>query len=203
MRVCPYCNASNPDDSVFCAVCGKSFAAPEAPPQQQFPPQPPAYPPQQDFAPPPAYPPQQDFAPQPSYPPQGPPVPQYGAPQPQVPPYGGGAGVPPAPFVPGDPTKNWMGILAMIVGILSILICCVWYLSLILGGAGLIFGILGRKSQKKGMATAGMITGIIGLSIALIVVIFVVAAVASLPGWLDSLYDQVNVFKVSSFVTKG
>lgn len=191
MRICTNCNASNPDDSVFCSVCGTGFAAQQA---QPFPPQ--AYPPAQDSAAP-----NQGYTSSPGYvsPPQ---QPQQFAQQPYSPPpapvYGGN--VPAKPFKPGDPSKNWMGILAMILGILSILICCLWYLSLIFGLGGLIFGIIGRKSQQKGMATAGMVTGIIGLFISLIVIIFIVFAVAALPNWLDDIYDQYNsLLRVFSF----
>ncbi|KQV76293.1 hypothetical protein ASC61_15510 [Aeromicrobium sp. Root344] len=55
----------------------------------------------------------------------------------------------------------------MILGIVSIVFC---YLGLIIGPAGIILSVLGRKDIKRsngaetgeGMATAGLITGVVG-----------------------------------------
>ena len=124
-------------------------------PGQQPPPPPPGYgqapqgPPAYGQAPqgPPAY-------GQPAYgqAPQGPPV--YGAPA-----YG--YGYPPQPRTSGKA----MG--AMIVGIASIVVC---YVGVLIGPVAIVLAVLGKKDIKKsngaqtgeGMATAGLITGIIG-----------------------------------------
>lgn len=122
------------------------------------------------------------------------PAPQYGAPP--VPP---AVPMPPSPYdmppvLPkqGDPAKNWMGITGMVLGILSILLCCLWYLSLIFGLGGLIFGILGMKSQQRGMSVAGIVTGAIGLLLGLFILIFYVA-ISNSPSynhWYNEFYDD-------------
>ncbi|MCL2538864.1 MAG: hypothetical protein FWE66_00855 [Oscillospiraceae bacterium] len=124
---------------------------------------------------------------------------------PQAPQYATPYSDPYAPQKKGNPSRNWMGILAMILGILSFLICCVPYISLPFGLCGVIFGILGLKSQQRGMSIAGIITGVIGLIIAvvlLILVISMVAAPAWAPDWLENfysdLYNQVNTFALLS-----
>lgn len=68
-------------------------------------------------------------------------------------------------------------IAAMITGILSIVLCF-WPLGgFVLGIIGVILGMQGRKSTKKGMGTAGLVCGIIG--IVLTAIIFVVAIIGA------------------------
>lgn len=128
----------------------------QSPPEQQ----PPAY----GQVPPPGYgqtPPAYGQAPPPGY---GQVPPGYGQPpQPgfgHVPP---GYGQPPAPYVPSS-TK---AVFSLVLGIVSILFC---YLGALLGPAAIILSVLaGREIDErpgalagKGMATAGLVTGIIG-----------------------------------------
>ncbi|MFJ2741294.1 DUF4190 domain-containing protein [Streptomyces sp. NPDC087440] len=80
--------------------------------------------------------------------------------------------------------QNGFGVTAMVLGILSICLFCM-YLGVILGPMALIFGILGRKKAARGeatnpgMALAGIITGSIGLAIGVVVIGLVVWSVAS------------------------
>lgn len=79
------------------------------------------------------------------------------------------AAVPPR----GDAEKNGMATAGMVMGILSIATVagcglCI-PISLIFGILGLIFGIVGRKSQKRGRAIAGIVCGSIGLVLSLVV----------------------------------
>lgn len=160
MKYCTYCNAQNPDDAVFCSVCGKNFTPGE--PDAQVPPQTPQY--------------------------NAPPMPPVN-PLPPVAPYG----MPPIPPKPGDPSKNWMAITGMVLGILSIFPgCCIWYLALVFGVGGIVFGILGLKSQQRGMSIAGIITGAIGLLFGLFVLIFVVAFASSFTysDFYNDFYDE-------------
>lgn len=74
-------------------------------------------------------------------------------------------------------------IIALSLGILSILSCVTLIgASAIIGGVGLIFAIIAMKEQKSlgrpsGMALAGLICSIVGLSLTLIVLIACVACV--------------------------
>ncbi len=109
--------------------------------------------------------------------PQGPPAygqPAYGQ-APQGPPaYGQAPQGPPAYGQPAygygytqQPRTNGKAMWAMIVGIVSILFC---YLGVLIGPVAIVLGVLGKKDIKnsngaetgEGMATAGLVTGIIG-----------------------------------------
>ena len=141
-------------------------------PGQQPPPPPPGY----GQAPqgPPAY----------GQAPQGPPAygqPAYGQ-APQGPPAYGqpayGYGYPP------QPRNNGKAMWAMIVGIVSILFC---YLGVFIGPVAIVLAVLGKKDIKKsngaetgeGMATAGLVTGIIGTVLWLALDVLVAIAVVN------------------------
>ncbi|MDH2391330.1 DUF4190 domain-containing protein [Streptomyces sp. HNM0663] len=73
--------------------------------------------------------------------------------------------------------SNGMGITAMVLGILSVCLFCLYgVVGLILGLLALIFGILGRKKAQRGeatnggMALAGIILGSIGMLLGAVVI---------------------------------
>ena len=103
------------------------------------------------------------------------------------PPYGGGQ--PSYPGQPGygasyggmspNPTeKNWMGITALVLGVLSL--CC----GIFTGIPAVIFGVLGIQAESNGQANnkALSITGI---------VLAVVAVVLNIIAFSSGAYDQV------------
>lgn len=77
--------------------------------------------------------------------------------------------VPPAPYsapIPGGPAQPSKGlaITSMILGIVSIVACCYWFLGVPLGIAAVVLGILALKQrQPRGFAVTGLITGGVGL----------------------------------------
>ena len=75
-----------------------------------------------------------------------------------------------------EPAKDKKGfsIAALVLGIIAIVCCCVWYISIPCGILAIIFGIVGIKSTKKGMSIAGLITGAIGLVISIIMFVALV-----------------------------
>lgn len=94
----------------------------------------------------------------------------------------------PVPPVYQEPQKtNVLAILGLVFGILSIVICCVWYIGAILGIAGLICSILSKKNGKSGIATAGMVCSIVGLVLCVVMFVF-----AILIGTSDALVDLMN-----------
>jgi hypothetical protein len=108
-------------------------------------------------------------------PPGGPPG--YG------PPPGGGFGPPPGGFGPpggpmmmGGPRFNPLALTSMILGILSIPMCCCQALSVPLAIAGLVLGIIGLTKIRAnpqgwkggGMAIAGIATSSVGIILSLI-----------------------------------
>lgn len=74
--------------------------------------------------------------------------------------------------------KKGFSIAALVLGIIAIVLCCIWYVSIICGILALIFGIIGRKSSKRGMSIAGITTGVIG--IILCIVLYVGIAILGL-----------------------
>lgn len=93
---------------------------------------------------------------------------------------------PPSPYYAAGPQKppTTLSLLAMIFGIVGVLVSCCYGAGFLFSLAGVILGHLGLKREPaRGMALAGLITGYVGLGIALIWVVigigFVVFAVST------------------------
>lgn len=73
---------------------------------------------------------------------------------------------------------NELAIVSMVCGIISIVICCVFYLSGPLAVIAVVLGIvsLSKQMNGKGMAIAGIVTGSIGVLLALAMVLVVLLA---------------------------
>lgn len=64
-------------------------------------------------------------------------------------------------------------IAALVLGIISLVICCLWYVSIPCAILAIIFAILGiRKKAGKGMAIGGLVTGIIAICLWVLLFIF-------------------------------
>lgn len=74
-----------------------------------------------------------------------------------------------------EPEQKGMSIASLILGIISLVLFCFWYLSLPCAIIAIILGVMGRKKGGKGMATAGIVLG--AIAIVLVVVILILAAV--------------------------
>ena len=77
-----------------------------------------------------------------------------------------------------------LAIASMICGIASIVLCCFTYFALILSIAAIVLGIVSKKktTEGSGMALAGIITGAVGLLIALSFIIIGAVAGAAFGG---------------------
>lgn len=78
-----------------------------------------------------------------------------------------------------DPAKNkkdrkGFAIAALVLGIVALVLFCIYYISIPCGILAIIFGILAIKSSGKGMAIAGLVTGSIGLFLTLLIFLFIV-----------------------------
>lgn len=62
-------------------------------------------------------------------------------------------------------TKSSMGIASLTLGILSIIFAIFWYITLPTGILAIIFGAKSTKKIGSKLGKAGLITGIIGLSL--------------------------------------
>ncbi|MFP3992568.1 DUF4190 domain-containing protein, partial [Streptomyces sp. E11-3] len=96
---------------------------------------------------------------------------------PTYPAYPGSGG--PAPGWPyaAPPPSNGMGTAAMVLGILSLFLFCLYgIVSIVLGTLAVILGILGRKKVRQGLADnggnalAGIITGAVGIAVGAVIV---------------------------------
>ncbi len=89
-----------------------------------------------------------------------------------------------------------MAIAGMVLGILSIPFVFIPFIGIVLGILGLIFGIVGRnRSQSnpalggKGMAIAGIVTGIIGAILSAVIIVIGIVAVNELGNQLEDIED--------------
>ena len=61
--------------------------------------------------------------------------------------------------------KSYLGIDALVLGIISIVTALFWYMALPTGIMAIVFGAKSIKNSGSKLGKAGMITGIIGLSL--------------------------------------
>ncbi|MFJ2827064.1 DUF4190 domain-containing protein [Streptomyces sp. NPDC087263] len=162
------------------------------------------------FAPPAAHIPypQHAFYPQPApgQPAPPPPFAPGGPGQPPPYPYGYPSHPPQQPYYPGAPgyggwpampmaPSNGMGTAALILGIASAALFCVWPLTFVMGILGVVFGAIGRRKAARGEATnpgqalAGIICGAVGIVLAIALVVFIVAFADDSASEIDSGTD--------------
>ena len=84
-----------------------------------------------------------------------------------IPPY-----YPPAvtPRQPGD----GMAVASLVLGIISVVLCCVWFFSLPCAIIGLILGIVAKARGTGGMAVAGLILSVCGLGLSVFLLIGII-----------------------------
>ena len=90
----------------------------------------------------------------------------------------------------GQTEKKGLSIAAMIFGILSILSCIFGPVCWVLGLAGIIMGIFGRKRGGKGMGTAGIICGSVGLVLSILIYSLAFFAFSSLISNFSNVVDS-------------
>ncbi len=92
------------------------------------------------------------------------------------------------PAVVAVPAKG-LGVTALILGIISLLTSCIWFVSIPCALPGLILGCVAKSKAKavgvkNGAATTGIVFSIISLAFAIIVILLAAAGVMS--GVFDS-----------------
>lgn len=90
---------------------------------------------------------------------------------------------------------NGFNIAALVLGIVSLVLWCMWMISIPCSILALIFGILGIKKPGKGMAIAGIITG----SIALAIWVFAFCG-AFMYGFMDGISSSTNYYGSSWYL---
>ena len=100
--------------------------------------------------------------------------------------------------------RRGFAIASLVMGIVGLVgTCCSMMtfgvLNLLLGVVGLIFGILGLKSQKKGMAIAGIVMAALNLIIGVLLLIVMVAAFSMTanmtPDQLEAIYESIEALE--------
>jgi len=71
--------------------------------------------------------------------------------------------------------SNGLAIASLVLGIVSVVLMCLWYMAIPCAILAVIFGVIGRQNAQAGapnggMATAGLILGIFGLALPLLIV---------------------------------
>jgi hypothetical protein len=84
---------------------------------------------------------------------------------------------------------NGLAVAAMVLGIISVVLCFLWFIGPVLAILAIIFGALGLSKAKKigrgrGAALAGLILGVIGIVLAIVFIVVVVMAVKSFDNYM-------------------
>lgn len=80
---------------------------------------------------------------------------------------------------PNGGEKKGLAIASLVLGIVSVVFMCLWYIGIPCAILGLVFGILSNKAKKNGMATAGIVLSIIGFLLVALLLILVIAGITS------------------------
>lgn len=79
------------------------------------------------------------------------------------------------PCQPQAPSQsNGLGVAGFVVSLCGLVLCWVPFLDLVLGVTGLILSAFGMKRLPKGLATAGLVIGIIATVISIIMLILII-----------------------------
>ena len=83
-------------------------------------------------------------------------------------------------------SKMGLAITSMVIGILSLTLCCVC--GSLLGILGLVFGIIAlvKKQKGTGMAIAGVITSILGFLVGILILLYIVVVASTTKAILNS-----------------
>ena len=85
-------------------------------------------------------------------------------------------------------------IASLVLGIVSIVLWCTGYVSIICAILALIFGIIGIKKQGKGMAIGGIVTG--AIAFALWILLF---TGAFMYGFMQGISEEIDDYSDSSY----
>ena len=88
--------------------------------------------------------------------------------------------------------KKGFNITSMILGIISIVLFCLWYVSIPCAIIAIIFSIAGKKDAGRGMGVAGLVLGIIALVLWLVLLILTILGVAAFSANAPSIINSLN-----------
>jgi len=113
---------------------------------------------------------------------------------------GGYGGAPSYGNGPTDGNRsNPMAVAALVLGILSIPAACFFGSGILFGGVAIVLAILAGKKVKSGqagqggLAKAGLITGIIGLVLSILILVFFGNVIANVMGDCPSTLSETEM----------
>ncbi len=80
-----------------------------------------------------------------------------------------------------------LSIASMVLGIISVVLFCIWYISVPCAILAIIFGIVGMKKGGRGMGIAGLVLGIVALAILAVIYLLAAIGLASMSTALSSM----------------
>ena len=80
--------------------------------------------------------------------------------------------------------RKGFNITSLVLGIVSIITLCWWYVSIPTGIIAIIFSVAGKNDAGRGMGIAGMVLGIIGLVLCIAIYLLAILGLAT----MSSLY---------------
>ena len=100
-------------------------------------------------------------------------------------------GTSPSPQAPKKQT-NGFAIASMVLGIISVLCCCINYISIVIAVIAVVFFVVDRKTNGKsnGMAIAGLVLGIFGIASGVLSIFSSLILNNAFPE-LESIYNSV------------
>lgn len=96
--------------------------------------------------------------------------------------------------------KKGLCIASMVLGIITLVFFCVWYISIPCGILSIIFGVLGIKTVDKGMAITGIVTGSIGLFVSLCIIMMMLLFIFIF-GIREEFDDSDNILEHKNYNT--
>lgn len=76
--------------------------------------------------------------------------------------------------------RKGFNITSLVLGIISIICFCWWYVAIPSGIIAIIFSIAGKNDAGRGMGVAGMVLGIIGLVLCVTIYLLAILGIAAL-----------------------
>jgi len=80
------------------------------------------------------------------------------------------------PYDGGYRRGNGVAVASLVLGLVSVVLMCIWYVAMPCGILAIIFGVGGRKNAREGasgggMATAGLVLGLLGLLLPIVLLL--------------------------------
>ncbi len=86
-----------------------------------------------------------------------------------------------------------MAVASLVLGIVSLVLCWIWVVGIPVGILAIVFGVLSKKQPaNKGMAMAGLVTGIIGVVLAIVIIVIALTTVNKAANDLEDAIDRIN-----------